>query len=106
MIYLGDETAVKYDANWVTGYSSKGQTPVLKRHDGRWKTSTVISAISNQGLLRFNVQDKPMKWQSFIECLEDLIEDEDRKIFLIVDQSESLQKQVCKALGGLAQRSN
>ena len=85
VIYWGDETAVKHDANWITGYSPKGQTPVLKCHDGRWKTATMISAISNQGLLRFKVQDKPMNQQSFIEFLENLIEDEDRKIFLIID---------------------
>ena len=85
VIYWSDETAVKHDTNWVTGYSPKGQTPILQCHDGRWKTATMVSAISNQGLLRFKVQDKPMNQQTFIEFLEDLIKDEPRKIFLIVD---------------------
>ena len=85
VIYWSDETAVKHDSNWVTGYSTKGQTPILERHDGRWRTATMISAISNQGLLRFKIQDHAMNRESFIDFLEDLIEDELRKIFLIVD---------------------
>ena len=85
VIYWSDETAVKHDTNWVTGYSPVGQTPILKTYDGRWKTATMVSAISNQGLLRFKIQDKPMNQFTFIEFLEDLIKDEPRKIFLIVD---------------------
>lgn len=54
-------------------------------HDGRWKTVTMVSAISNQGLLRFKVQDKSMNQFSFIEFLQSMIEDEPKKIFLIVD---------------------
>lgn len=45
----------------------------------------MVSAISNQGLLRFKVQDKPLNQEDFIAFMEDLIEDEERKIFLIVD---------------------
>lgn len=85
VIYWADETAVKHDTNWVTGYAPKGQTPILQCHDGRWKTATMVSAISNRGLLRFKVQDQPLNQHSFIEFLEDVIKDEERKIFLIVD---------------------
>ena len=45
----------------------------------------MVSAISNQGLLRFKVQDRPLNQESFIVFLEDLIKDEKRKVFLIVD---------------------
>ena len=85
VIYWGEETVVKHDTNWIMECSPEGQAPVLKCHDGRWKTATMISTISNQGLLRFKVQGKPMNQQSFIEFLEDLIEDDARKIFLIID---------------------
>lgn len=85
IIYWADETAVRHDTNWVTGYSPIGQTPILECYDGRWKTATMVSAISNQGLLRFKVQDKPLNQEDFIAFMEDLIEDEERKIFLIVD---------------------
>jgi transposase len=85
IIYWADETAVKHDTNWVTGYSPIGQTPILGCDDGRWKTATMVSGISNQGLLRFKVQDKPLNQESFIAFMEDLIEDDERKLFLIVD---------------------
>lgn len=85
VIYWADETAVKHDTNWVTGYAPKGQTPILKCHDGRWKTATMGSAISNQGLLRFRVQDQPLNQHTFIEFPECMIKDEEKKIFLIVD---------------------
>ncbi len=85
IIYWGDETAVKPDSNWVKGYAPKGETPILQRNDGRWKSTTMVSAVSNQGLLRFRLQDKPMNAELFIEFLEGLIQDEERKIFLIVD---------------------
>ena len=85
IIYWSDETTVKHDTNWGTGFAPAGETPVLECHDGRWKTATMVSAISNQGLLRFKIQDKPMNQETFIEFLENLIEDEPRKIYLIVD---------------------
>ena len=66
IIYWADETAVRHDTNWVTGYSPIGQTPILECYDGRWKTATMVSAIYNQGLLRFKVQDKPLNQEDFI----------------------------------------
>ena len=55
IIFVADETAVKHDTNWVTGYSPVGKTPILQCYDGRWKTDTMVSAISNQRLLQFKV---------------------------------------------------
>ena len=85
IIYWADETAVKPDSNWVKGYAPKGETPILQRNDGRWKSTTMVSAVSNQGLLRFRLQNKAMNAELFIEFLEGLIQDEKRKVFLIVD---------------------
>lgn len=85
VIYWSFERAIKHDFNWVTGYAPKGQTPILKGHDGRWKTATMVSAISNQGLQRFKIQDKPLDQHLFISFLEGMIKDEQQKIFLIVD---------------------
>lgn len=55
IIFVADETAVKHDTNWVTGYSPVGKTPILQCYNGRWKTDTMVSAISNQRLLQFKV---------------------------------------------------
>lgn len=85
IIYWSDETGVKKDSNWLGGFSRKGHTPVLKIQDGRWKSATRISAISNEGVVRYKIQDKPMNQETFIEFLEQLLKEEPRKIFLIVD---------------------
>ena len=97
IIYWAGETAVRHDTNWVTGYAPKGQTLVLRCHDGRWKTATMVSAISNQGLLRFKVQEKTMDHFGFIEFLESMIEDEPKKIFLIVDNLKAHKSKVVNA---------
>ncbi len=81
VVYRGDGTAIKHDTNRVTGYAPKGQTPILKCHDGRWKTATMVSAVSNRGLLYFKIRDKPIDQHSFISFLKSMIEDEQQKFF-------------------------
>jgi transposase len=83
-IYWGDETAIKQDTAWVRGYAPAGQTPVI-RHAARWSSVTMISAITNQGMVRFSFHDGAINTDRFIEFLEALIQDAQRKVFLIVD---------------------
>jgi transposase len=52
MVYFGEETAVKEDANGVRGYAPKGQTPVLAVPT-RWIKLSMISAISPRGEVAF-----------------------------------------------------
>ncbi|WP_226842545.1 winged helix-turn-helix domain-containing protein [Acidithiobacillus thiooxidans] len=54
VIYWGDETAVKEDAHWVRGYAPRGQTLVLAV-PARWATLSMISAISPQGKVAFQI---------------------------------------------------
>lgn len=83
-IYWGDETAVAEDGHWLRGYAPMGQTPVLaapsKRHG-----LTMISAISNQGLVRFEFIGGAMNTDLMIGFLQGLIADSTRKVFLILD---------------------
>ncbi len=83
-IYWGDETAVAEDGRWLRGYAPMGQTPVLaapsKRHG-----LTMISAISNQGLVRFEFIEGAMNTDLMIGFLQGLIADSTRKVFLILD---------------------
>ena len=53
-IYWGDETAIRPDSNWVRGYSIAGLTPELRLPAGRHGSTSMISAITNQGLVRFS----------------------------------------------------
>jgi transposase len=83
-IYWADETAIKQDTAWVRGYAPVGKTPIIE-HAARWEGITMISALTNQGLVRFAFYDGAINADRFIEFMGGLIEDAQRKVFLIVD---------------------
>lgn len=84
VIYFGDETAVKEDANWVRGYAPKGETPVLAVPT-RWVKLSMISAISPRGAVAFRIVEGTVNAERFIEFLAALIDGAPRKIILVVD---------------------
>ena len=84
VIYWGDETAVKEDAHWVRGYAPRGQTPVLAV-PARWTTLSMISAISPQGKVAFQIVEGSMDAERFIAFLTALIQNAPKKIYLVVD---------------------
>jgi transposase len=83
-IYWGDETGLRSDCQHGRGYAPCGKTPVInlcaKRH-----SINLISAITNQGTVRFMVYQSTMNSQTLINFLKRLIKDANRKIFLILD---------------------
>ena len=84
VIYWADETAVAEDGHWLRGYAPAGQTPVLAAPSKRYGLS-MISAISNQGLVRFEFIEEAMNTELFIEFMEKLVADSPQKVFLILD---------------------
>lgn len=84
VIYFGDETAVKEEANWIQGYAPKGQTPVLAT-PARWDKLSLISAISPRGEVAFRIVDGSINADRFIAFLAALIDGAPRKIILVVD---------------------
>ena len=84
-IYWGDETAIRQDSHWVRGYSMAGVTPELRLPAGRHGSTSMISAITNQGLVRFSFFEGAIDADRFIVFLKDLIQDAQRKVFLVVD---------------------
>lgn len=83
-VHWADETAIKQDTAWVRGYAPVGQTPVLE-HRARWESITMISALTNQGQLRFAFYDGAINKDRFIEFMGALIQDAPSKVFLVVD---------------------
>lgn len=83
-IYWGDETGLSSEDNRGRGYSLRGQTPVRNSTGARFSTS-MISAIANQGQLRFMVYKGGLNIDLFIRFLKRLIKDAKQKVFLIVD---------------------
>jgi transposase len=80
-----DEMGVRSDAAAGRSWAPVGQTPVIKRTGKRFRVN-MISAISNQGLLRFRLFPGSFTGAVFIDFLRRLLRDcQGRKVLLIVD---------------------
>ena len=83
-IYWGDETGVRNDCQHSRGYAPRGKTPVIAVNVKRFSLN-MISAINNQGLLRFMMYTETMTARVLLKFLKRLIKDADRKVYLILD---------------------
>ena len=83
-IYWGDETGMRNDSQHERGYAPKGKTPVVRLNANRTSTN-MISAITNQGKVRFKIFDGSMNVDIMIDFCKRLIKSAKRKVFLIVD---------------------
>lgn len=83
-IFWGDETSIQNTANYVKGYAPKGKTPVARTESERIRVN-MVSAITNQGKLRFLFYHDTMNQQKLMDFMERLIKDTPRKVYLILD---------------------
>jgi len=83
-IYWGDETGVSNRENFERGFSEKGKTPVLPMVTKK-ETVNMISAITNQGHVRFMCYEEAMNQQRLLDFLKRMVAQSERKIFLILD---------------------
>lgn len=83
-IYWGDETGVRSDCQHGRGYSPKGKTPVI-RLSAKRTSCNMISAITNQGKVRFQIYESNMNAKLLIDFMRRLIRDAKRKVLLILD---------------------
>ena len=83
-----DETGCQNESNYVKGYAPVGQTPVLPVGNSKLRIN-MISAITNQGKLRFMFYRDCMNATRFIEFMRRLIKGSVQKIFMIVDNLPS-----------------
>ena len=80
-----DEMGVRSDAAAGRSWAPVGRTPVIKRTGKRFRVN-MISAISNQGRLRFRLFTGSFTGAVFIDFLRRLLRDcQGRKVHLIVD---------------------
>ena len=87
LVHWADETAVRQDTAWVRGYAPAGHTPLLEHVAKRPRPAiTMISALSNQGLVRFGFHDGAINAERFIGFMADLVHDTPAKVFLVVDR--------------------
>ena len=83
-INWGDETGLCNADQRGRSYAPKGKTPVISLNAKRESVS-LISAITNQGKVRFMLYDKAMNAQIFIKFCSRLIRDAAKKVYLILD---------------------
>jgi transposase len=83
-IYWGDETGISNQDQIGRTWAPKGQTPVVARTAERISQS-LISAVSNRGLMRFMFYDGALNAEHFLVFLRRLTKDAEQKVFLIVD---------------------
>jgi transposase len=83
-IYWGDETGVRNDCQHGRSYAPKGKTPVL-RLPAKRTSLNMISALTNQGKVRFMIYRENMTAQVLITFMQRLVKDAPRKVFLILD---------------------
>jgi transposase len=84
VIYWGDETGVSNQDQIGRSYAPRGRTPVVARTAKRISRS-LISAVSNRGLMRFMLYEGALNADGFIAFLRRLTKDVGRKVVLIVD---------------------
>ena len=83
-IFWGDETGIKNTTQHGRSYAPKGQTPVQPLPAKRVSLN-MISAITNQGEVRFMLYETSMNAKTLIKFLRALIESTPGKVFLILD---------------------
>jgi transposase len=83
-IHWGDETGLRNDSQYGRSYAPRGKTPAVLLPAKREHIS-LISAVTNQGKVRFMVYENAMNAATMIQFLKRLIKDAHRKVFLILD---------------------
>ena len=95
-IFWGDETGVSNQCQHVRGYAPKGQTPIIKTQSKRLR-SNLISAVNNQGKLRFMMYRETITAKVLIRFMRRLIKDTSHKVFLILDNLRVHHARLVKA---------
>ena len=90
-----DETGLRNDENRAKGYAPKGKTPTIRLNVNRTSMS-MVSAITNQGKVRFMIYKDAMNADLMIQFMERLIRDSGRKVFLIVDNLKTHHSKIVK----------
>jgi transposase len=95
-IAWGDETGCQNESNYIKGYAPIGKTPVLPVGSEHIRVN-MISAITNQGKVRFMFYREKMNGKMLIKFMRRLIKDSKRKIFLILDNLKAHHAKIVTA---------
>ena len=83
-IYWGDETGMRASDVRGRGYAPRGETPLVNA-TAKYENLSMVSAITNRGRVHWMIVDGAVNAARFIEFLDALVRDADRKVFLVLD---------------------
>ena len=83
-IHWGDETGLLNNSYYGRSYAPAGKTPAVELPAKKERVS-MISSITNQGKVRFMLYQDAMNARTLIKFMRRLVDDTDRKVFLILD---------------------
>lgn len=86
-IHWGDEICVRSDAYEVEAFATEGRIPINRCN------VNMISAVTNQGKVRFMLYREAITEKIFISFLSKLIEESRNKVFLILYNHEVFQSE-------------
>lgn len=95
-IYWGDEMGVRSDHQAGRSYAPRGRTPT-RLGTGQRFGANVLSALTNRGDLAFMVFKKKFTASVFLRFLRRLVQQAERKVFLIVDRHPVHRSRVVRA---------
>ena len=89
-IFWGDETGIQNETNYIKGYAPVGRTPKLISNPDKKVHINMVSAVTNQGKLRFMFYEGSMNQEKLKEFSIRLIKGNNgRKVFFILDNLKS-----------------
>ena len=94
-IFFADEASVRTNYHAGTTWAPVGQTPVVAA-SGRTRSVSMVSAVSPRGELHFQVYEEGIRKEEFLEFCKMLIEDMNRPVFLIMDNSQVHRSKILK----------
>jgi transposase len=83
-IYFLDEAGIRTDYHAGTTWSLKGLTPIIPATGGRYRIN-MITAITNEGEMYFQICSESLNGNTFIEYLKNFVKDSHDPIFIIMD---------------------
>jgi len=96
-IFWGDETGIQNETNYVKGYAPIGRTPKLISNPDKKVHINMVSAVTNQGKLRFMFYEGSMNQEKLKQFIIRLIKGNNgRKLFFIVDNLKSHHGKILK----------
>lgn len=83
-IFWGDETGIQNQANRSLGYAPRGTKPLL-RIPAKKERLNMLSAINNEGKVRFMIFTETLNGSRMIDFMKRLIKDTKKKVYFILD---------------------